>query len=268
MDYRCYSLGLFGSPILQCKDNEVIYIIFNLPTGIIVIRCNPNDKSTKLMKRVYHNGNYEIIYESSHKSKNMKYMNEDGSRFEGDLYKEQPFGFGEIYDDEGNKIYKGFVFEGKKVGFGEEYFADTHTVDYCGNFLNDKRHGWGITYDRNGNKLFEGDWRCGKNDFEEDRIVIEDNCKADCLDIHEWIKELVIGENYVNDWNGNFVIEKYPKLEKIVVKKNSMNNLKSLKICNCEKLKTIEIEGNAFWNVQKLDIESIFIVLFDIFISS
>ena len=86
-----------------------------------------------------------------------------------------------IYDGEGNRIYSGFVFEGKKVGFGEEYFADTHTVDYCGNFMNDKRHGWGSTYDKNGNKLFEGDWRCGKNDFEDERIVIEDNCQKPIL---------------------------------------------------------------------------------------
>ena len=86
MDYRCYSLGLFGSPILQCKDNEVIYIIFNLPTGIIVIRCNPNDKSTKLLKRVYHNKRIVKAYESELNKRIIVNRNEDGSRWEGDLY--------------------------------------------------------------------------------------------------------------------------------------------------------------------------------------
>ena len=43
------------------------------------------------------------------------------------------------------------------------------------------------------------------------------------------------------------VIENYPNLEKIVVKKNSLKNLNSLKICNNEKLKTIEIEDGEEW---------------------
>ena len=48
-------------------------------------------------------------------------ISEDGSRWEGDWFNEQPFGFGSVYDGEGNRIYSGFMFEGKKVGFGEEY---------------------------------------------------------------------------------------------------------------------------------------------------
>ena len=54
------------------------------------------------------------------------------------------------------------------------------------------------------------------------------------------IKEMIIEEGFGNDYYGNLVIENYPNLEKIVVKKKSLKNLKSLKICNNEKLKTIE----------------------------
>ena len=162
----------------------------------------------------------------------VKQLSDDGSRWEGDWYCEKPFGFGSYYDGEGNRMYKGFVFEGKKVGFGEEYFADTHTIDYCGNFMNDKRHGWGSTYDRNGDKLFEGDWRKGKNDF-EDRIEIKN--EKDCLEIHDLIKELVIGEECLNEVKDDLGIANYPNLEKIVVKNHSLKNVKSLKICNNEK---------------------------------
>ena len=56
-----------------------------------------------------------------------------------------------------------------------------------------------------------------------------------------------IEEGYGNDYYGNLVIENYPNLEKIVVKKKSLKNLKSLKICNNEKLKTIEIEDGDRW---------------------
>ena len=75
---------------------------------------------------------------------------------------------------------------------------------------------------------------------------------------------MIIGEGCFNEVKDDLVIENYPNLEKIVVKKNSLKNLNSLKICNNEKLKTIEIEdGNewkevgAFWNVKNVIIESI-----------
>ena len=79
---------------------------------------------------------------------------------------------------------------------------------------------------------------------------------------------MIIEEEFGNDYYGDLVIENYPNLEKIVVKNHSLYNLNSLKICNNEKLKTIEIEDGAFENVKNLIIESISMRLFDIFKSS
>ena len=56
----------------------------------------------------------------------------------------------------------------------------------------------------------------------------------------------------------DLIINNYPKLEKIVVKKESLNNLTSLNFCNCEKLKSIEIEGESCLYVKNVEIESIF----------
>ena len=71
------------------------------------------------------------------------------------------------------------------------------------------------------------------------------------------IKEMIIEEEFGNDYYGNLVIENYTNLEKIVVKKGSLKNLNSLRICNNEKLKTIEIEYCVFYNVKNVIIESI-----------
>ena len=85
---------------------------------------------------------------------------------------------------------------------------------------------------------------------------------------------MIIESRFGNDYFGNLVIEKYPNLEKIVVKNESLMNLNSLKICNNEKLKIIEIEdgerweGSAFHNMNNVIIESSSILLFDIFKSS
>ena len=71
------------------------------------------------------------------------------------------------------------------------------------------------------------------------------------------IEEMIIEKGFGNDYYGNLIIQNYPNLQSIVVKKNSLNNLNSLKICNCEKLKTIEIEDVNFENVKSVIIESI-----------
>ena len=73
-----------------------------------------------------------------------------------------------------------------------------------------------------------------------------------------------IGENCFSGWKGDLVIKKYPNLQSIIIKKYSLQNVNSLKICNCDKLKTIEINNSQEWeedgvldNVKTVIIESI-----------
>ena len=68
---------------------------------------------------------------------------------------------------------------------------------------------------------------------------------------------MIIDEDFGNDYYGNLIIQNYPNLQSIVVKENSLQNLNSLKICNCEQLKTIEIGDGVFNLVKNVIIESI-----------
>ena len=70
-------------------------------------------------------------------------------------------------------------------------------------------------------------------------------------------EEMIIEEEFGNDYFGNLIIQNYPNLQSIVVKKESLQNLNSLKICNCETLKTIDIDYISFENVKNVTIESI-----------
>ena len=70
-----------------------------------------------------------------------------------------------------------------------------------------------------------------------------------------------MNENSCNDMKDDLVINGFNNLEKIVIKQQSLQNLNSLKICNCEKLKTIVCKydtysNSAFYNVRNVIIES------------
>ena len=74
------------------------------------------------------------------------------------------------------------------------------------------------------------------------------------------IEEMIIEEGFGNDYYGNLIIQIYPNLQSIVVKENSLKYLNSLKICNCEKLKSIEVGdylGGTFEYVKTVVIDSI-----------
>ena len=255
MDRRSYFLSLFCNDKLVCEGDEKFYYITKVNDEFVMMECKRSDNSVTLLKRKTVVDDYAIVDENEIERSVKIAISNDGSRWEGDWYDEKPFGFGSIYDGEGNRIYSGFMFNGKKVVYGIEFFVDTHTVDYCGNFWNNQRHGRGSSYDRNGNKLYEGEWRCGRNDKFKDKIVINnDNCED--VIMHDFIKELEIGENCYNEIRDELDISDYPYLEKIVVKKNSLQNVKALRISNNERLKSIDIHDNAFRNVKNVKIDS------------
>ena len=71
------------------------------------------------------------------------------------------------------------------------------------------------------------------------------------------LQSIEIGGGCLNEWKDDLIIQDYPNLHSIIVKKNSLKNLNSLKICNCEKLKTIKIEDSDFYFVKNVIIECI-----------
>ena len=76
-----------------------------------------------------------------------------GSRFEGLVLKEGkmgiPFGYGEMYDDDGLLLYKGIMIDWKRFGYGTSYH-DNGLVEYEGYWCDDNRFGSGRVYDRYG----------------------------------------------------------------------------------------------------------------------
>ena len=74
----------------------------------------------------------------------------------------------------------------------------------------------------------------------------------------ESISRLIISKNSCNDMDDDLVLSGFDNLEKIIVREKALQNVNSLRIHNCEKLKSIEVENEGFCNVKKMVIESVF----------
>ena len=74
------------------------------------------------------------------------------------------------------------------------------------------------------------------------------------------VEEMIIEEEFGNDYYGNLIIQNYPNLQSIVVKKNSLMNLNSLKICNCDKLKNIKIENGCLNKAMSFELKGILVL--------
>ena len=61
------------------------------------------------------------------------------------------------------------------------------------------------------------------------------------------IIELEVAENACNDMKNDLVISGFLYLRSIVVKKDAMQNLNSLKICDCDVLEKIIVEDGSGW---------------------
>ena len=68
-------------------------------------------------------------------------LSDDGERWEGDVLNDQPYGWGVLYDSEGEKVYEGFRLKEVNVCYGRSYYPDIQKVEYEGGICEGKR--WG-----------------------------------------------------------------------------------------------------------------------------
>ncbi|CBK21683.2 uncharacterized protein [Blastocystis hominis] len=166
-----------------------------------------------------------------------------GSRFEGLVLtnKEKegkigiPFGYGEMYDDDGFLVYKGIMINWKRFGYGTSYH-DNGLIEYEGYWCDDKRFGRGIVYDRYGKLVNECEWYNGiecNNEYEGDGSK----------PMNIGIKHLKLSNNCVLvDWDVSLLYN----LESIEIGYYCFESVQTFRIEGLNRLKTIIIGNNSF----------------------
>ena len=167
------------------------------------------------------------------------YMPDDGMRFEGPIEDDNPFGYGSLFNESNQLVYRGFMYSETKMCFGVEFYPDLGKVEYCGCYFGDARHGFGRLYDCQGELIYEGNWIYGLTNYDTS-IVLNDI--DDEVNVHNLIHELVIDEGCGNDYDDDLELSGYCYLERLEVRTNSFKNLKSLRISDNPVLKTIDTE--------------------------
>ena len=155
-------------------------------------------------------------------------MNTSGKRWEGYVKDGKPFGYGILYDEEGNKEYEGFMMDGLKTCYGKEYYSDIDTLKYDGCYHRGKRFGRGILYDRAGSIEYEGDWA-------EDAVYCE-NAFISCL-----CESLVIPDDSFNDANDIVLHSLFSTLSEIVIGSDCFDNTRVFEVNGLSQLKSITV---------------------------
>ena len=124
-------------------------------------------------------------------------LNDDGERWEGDVLSREPYGWGVLYDKEGEKAYEGFRLKDVNVCYGVLYYSDVQKVEYIGEWFEGKRWGRGTQYDRNERVVFYGEWF--RDEPLRRRVVLNEENQF----LHSCIEELIVSNNSCNgrEWS-------------------------------------------------------------------
>ena len=164
-----------------------------------------------------------------------------GSRFEGMILTENkfgiPFGYGEMYDDDGILVYKGITINWKRFGYGTSYH-NNGCIEYEGYWCDDKRFGIGKVYNRKEVLIEDCVWYNGTKC---------DICEGDGSEpMNLGIKHLKLTDNCVLvEWDVSWFLN----LESIEIGNNCFGSVTTFKIDGLNRLKTIIIGSNSFTQV-------------------
>ena len=166
-----------------------------------------------------------------------------GSRFEGLVLKDEkegkmgiPFGYGEMYDDDGLLLYKGIMINWKRFGYGTSYH-DNGLKEYEGYWCDDNRFGIGKVYNRKKQLIKEGYW------YDGIEIDIEEYEGNGSEPMNIGIKHMKLTDNCVlTDWD----VSLFLNLESIEIGDDCFKSVQTFQIDGLNRLNTIKIGKNSF----------------------
>ena len=165
----------------------------------------------------------------------------DGDRWEGDLMKEKPYGWGVVYDKDNHKVYEGFRLGEINICYGTTYYSDIEKKEYEGEWFNGKRCGRGTQYDRNGAVVYKGKWL--NDEHMDTRVELTQDIKV----FHNQVEELVVSDHYCSYvWWKEVNLSLMPCLKSFTVGNECLQLVSGLKMIGMSKLESVVIGDSCF----------------------
>ena len=173
-------------------------------------------------------------------------LNDEGERWEGDVLNDQPYGWGVLYDSEGEKVYEGFMIGEAYACYGTRYYSDIQKVDYKGEWCEGKRWGRGVQFDRNGKTVRDGEWI---NDEQVSKRVV---LKEENLYLHSSIEELILQDHSCKGREWRVLdLSFMPKLRVLEVGDECFDNVDEVKLIGLNQLERVVIGKKCFMVFKK-----------------
>ena len=213
------------------------------------------DKDTKRIVRRMTFKDNEVVQEVILSSADVSFGiidSYDGSRWEGEIVNGEACGVGSIYNAQNELIYKGFYIDNAREGYGESYYPGTDKVlAYKGLWCRNLRHGEGESYDREGNL-------CAKGLFLEDRIVQVDvviDSFSDINSLSTLTETIVISDNTLEELE-TMDLSECRKLRVLKIGNMCCKNVRLFHVTHLRELECIEIGSYSFTSMTGPDIPS------------
>ena len=159
---------------------------------------------------------------------------ENGTRFEGVVCDGIPFGFGNVYNEKGNLLYKGMMINWKRVGYGTSYYG-FGMKEYEGYWLDNNQYGFGVLFDRDGNTVYRGEWLNGNR--------IDNHYLGDGSVLYTRVKSLKLCDRCILV---DFDVSPFLLVEEIVLGSFCFMNVKEFQVNNLSHLRSLKVGSNSF----------------------
>ena len=284
---------------IECikANKEHAYVAFFNSDGLCWYHAGIMEKSSSVLLEVSVNGVIEVNVDSHEllrvngedvngiEHNEVLDLNDDGERWEGDVLNNKPYGWGVLYDSEGEKKFEGFRIGGLNVSYGTQYYSDIEVIEYEGEWCEGKRWGRGTQYNRAGKVISKGEWM--NNEQLRNQVVLGEENQL----LHNRVEELVVSDKSCNgrewtDYDFSVLIKlrelrvgdecfMYVKevnliglsqLERVVIGKNSFTKHKDrydkdparhFHLKNCEKLRELKMGRYSFSDYSVSEIENV-----------
>ena len=235
---KSYSCGV-GDVGIMIQETVIIYVVFG--KTYFRIRVKLSDKSFEFAEI----GKCDQITSICNEDSNFQIIDLDnmGTRWEGQCYDNQPFGFGNIFDANGSLSYNGFRYKDQNCIYGAFYFPDTNMISYIGTHYNGVFQGYGKMFDLHGDIVYEGEWMNGKRLID---FSFPSSPLSDIICLHSQLKNINIADKSFNNEELTKLRIRYYACEELIVGSGCFTNVTMVDISNMDHLKCLKIGMQSF----------------------